>query len=136
MTISSSAFYRPYGPRDPAVKSRLECFDEVNRRIMARGGWVTSLPGAPRVTVEALPSSPIAAELRHAGYEVRDDGDGERILPTGIVEKLTLSASGALVPLTPGSTLPVASTVTHAGICRVSRFSFALDPASRVLHRG
>lgn len=126
MTPSSSAFYRPYGPRNPAAEARLERFKELNRWIMARGGWVTSLPGAPRVTIEVLPGSPLAADLRGAGYDVRSDGDGERILPAAIIEKLALSSSGALVPLSAGSTLSVASTVTHAGICRVNRFSFAI----------
>jgi hypothetical protein len=46
----------------------------------------------------------LPAELRAAGYDVRKDGEGERILPSAIVEHLVLSSSGALVPMTPEST--------------------------------
>ena len=41
-----------------------------------------------------------------------------------IVERFATSASGEFEPLTEGSTRPVASTVTHAGIVNVSRYAF------------
>ena len=39
------------------------------------------------------------------GYDVRDLGDGERILAAAIIEKFVTRADGELEPLTPGSTL-------------------------------
>ncbi len=53
-------------------------------------------------------------------------GDGERILPTAITERLCVGADGQLEPVTPGSTRPVALTVTHAGICRVRQYAFGM----------
>jgi hypothetical protein len=51
-------------------------------------------------------------------------GDGERILATAITEQCTLNAGGEFEPLTQGSTKPIASTVTHAGIVKMKRFAF------------
>ena len=56
----------------------------------------------------------------------RADGTGERILPHSIVEKFTRNADGELVPLTPGSTAKVATTVTHAGIVTTERYEFEM----------
>ena len=49
-------------------------------------------------------------------------GNGQRIIHTAIIEKLTRVARGKLVPLTPGSTGPVAEVRQHAGIVQVLRF--------------
>ncbi|WP_197033789.1 hypothetical protein [Bradyrhizobium sp. URHD0069] len=54
-------------------------------------------------------------ELRKLGYDVSEIGEGERIVPTAIVEKFVTGADGTFVALTEGLTRPVASTVTHAG---------------------
>jgi hypothetical protein len=124
MTPSSSAFYRPYGPRDPAVKSRLERFKEINRWIMARGGWVTSLPGAREVTMECLPGSSLPDELTRLGYKLVELGEGERILPAAIVWRCTQNAAGEFEPMKAGSTCALALTQAHAGICRVERYGF------------
>ena len=43
-----------------------------------------------------------------------------------IVEKFVVGPDGALVPLTEGSTRPIASTVTHTGIVKVRRYAFDL----------
>jgi len=43
-------------------------------------------------------------------------GEGERILATALVERFVIRADSELQPLTKGSTRPVTSTVTHAGI--------------------
>jgi hypothetical protein len=49
---------------------------------------------------------------------LRSIGQGERILPAArSTQNFVLSSSGALEPLTTGSTRRVVSTVTHAGIC-------------------
>ena len=47
-------------------------------------------------------------------------------MATAITERFCMGADGQLVPLTSGSTRPVAQTVTHAGICRVKRFAFSI----------
>jgi hypothetical protein len=48
-------------------------------------------------------------------------------VPTAIVEKFVTGADGTFVALIEGSTRPVASTVTHAGIIRVQRFAFDMQ---------
>ena len=61
---------------------------------------------------------------RGLGYDVREIGDGERILPHRIVERFTRRADGELEPLTAESTKPIAETRTHAGIVKVRRYGF------------
>jgi hypothetical protein len=43
-------------------------------------------------------------ELFAAGYDVREEGEGERILPAAITQESTLTSSGAFEPLAPEST--------------------------------
>jgi hypothetical protein len=45
-------------------------------------------------------------------------------LATAITEQCTLNAGGEFEPLTQGSTKPIASIMTHAGIVKVKRFAF------------
>jgi hypothetical protein len=45
---------------------------------------------------------------------------------SAIVERFTLRADGEFEPLVEGSTKPIASTVTHAGICKVTRYVFVM----------
>jgi hypothetical protein len=73
-----------------------------------------------------VPGSTLPDELRKAGYDVTEVGEGERILPTAIVEKFVARADGEFEPLTEGSTRPIASTVTHAGICKVKRYALCM----------
>jgi hypothetical protein len=61
-------------------------------------------------------------ELRAAGHDLRADGEGERILAAAITERFVVGANGEMKPLTAGSTKPVVSTVTHAGIVKVKRY--------------
>jgi hypothetical protein len=68
----------------------------------------------------------VPGDVLAMGYDVRDLGDGERILAAAIIEKFVTRADGELEPLTPGSTRPVTSTVTHAGICKVKRYGFEI----------
>ena len=79
---------------------------------------------ATEVTVEALPDSSVPDDLRALGYDVREDGETERILPHQIVERFTRRADGELEPVTSGSTKAIAETRTHAGIVRVKRYAF------------
>lgn len=71
--------------------------------------------------MECLPGSSLPDELQARGYHVTATGEGERIVPNAMVEKFITGADGTFVSLTEGSTRPVASTVTHAGICKVKR---------------
>jgi hypothetical protein len=85
------------------------------------------VPGDPEVRMECLPDSTLPADLGKLGYDVRDLGDGERILAMAITEQFTMSANGEFEPLVEGSTKPIASTVTHAGICKVKRYAFSMS---------
>jgi hypothetical protein len=74
--------------------------------------------------MECLPGSTLPDDVRTLGHQVREAGDGERILATAITEQFTRRADGELEPLTEGSTKPIAETRTHAGICKVRRYAF------------
>jgi hypothetical protein len=75
------------------------------------------------VTVETLPGSTLPDELRERGYDVREIGEGERILSAAITEWMVQNGDGSLGPLTAGSTLPVAMVVRRAGSGRCSAFA-------------
>jgi hypothetical protein len=64
--------------------------------------------------------------LRQLGYELREIGEGERILPAAIVERFAENSDGTLGVLTEGSTQPVTAIVHHAGITKVKRYAFTL----------
>jgi hypothetical protein len=117
------ANYKP----GPAIEDRKTRFDKLNKVVTARGGWLVSVPGAADVIVEALPGSTLPAELIAAGYNLRGDGEGERILPAAIVQELALTISGAYEPMAEGSTKPIAHTIRHAGICKVLRYGFTME---------
>ena len=85
------------------IEDRKTKFAKLNALVMARGGWVTSIPGAAEVMIECLPLSTLPAELRGAGYDLREDGEGQRILAAAIVQEFTLSSSGAIELMTEGS---------------------------------
>jgi hypothetical protein len=81
-------------------------FDRVevlNEFVRSRNGWVTSVPGDVDVTIECLPGSTLPDELQVQGYDLTATGDGERILPTAIIERFCIGADGVLEPLTSGS---------------------------------
>jgi hypothetical protein len=104
------------------IKAR---FAKLNAFIMARGGFVVSVPGAPEVVFEVLPESTLPYELLAAGYDLRpaDPPTGERMLAAAITQKLTLSSCGIFEEMTEGGTKPVAQVPTHAGILRVTRYA-------------
>jgi hypothetical protein len=113
--------------RQHKIEDRKERFEGSLEFVRARNGWITSVPGAPDVTIECLPDSRLPDDLRGLGYVVTAAGEGERILHSAITEQLVAGPDGELVPLTAGSTWPVALTVTHAGIfCKVKRYAFEL----------
>src|SRR5262245_39911799 len=88
---------------------------------------LTSIPGASVVTFETLPDSPIPQQLAELGYDVREIGEGERILATSISGMLTMSSSSVLILLVEGSTKPIAEVRTHAGIAKMVRYRFSLS---------
>jgi hypothetical protein len=72
-----------------------------------------------------LPGSGLPDTLGRMGHELREERDGERILPVATREVLTQNSDGSLGILTEGSTRPASVVVTAAGIHRTKRFSFA-----------
>lgn len=110
----ATAWRHAQGNRDPQSTWKALRFDKLNAFVNSRNGWITSIPGAAEVSIECLPGSELPDELRERGYELEESGEGQRILPAGIVETF----------ITEGSTVP--RTVTHAGIVRVLRFGFSL----------
>jgi hypothetical protein len=82
------------------------------------------LPGDVDVTIECWPGSSLPDELLARRHDLTATGNSERILVTAITERFCMGAGGELEPLTPVSTRPVASTGTHAGICRMKRYAF------------
>ena len=70
---------------------------------------------------EALPGSPLPAQIVALGYIVEKVGESQRILPNAVAQRLEVSSSGALVPVTEGSTKPLTVTVTNAGIATVEQ---------------
>src|SRR6267378_4117778 len=113
------------------VASRKERFFALNQFVTKRHGWLTSVPGAIDVSMECLPDSSLPDELKALGYRLEPTGETQRILPHALTEKFTRGADGTFAPLVAGSTLPVAHTVTHAGIVRVLRFAFVCSRCSR-----
>jgi hypothetical protein len=110
--------------RHEVIADRKERFASLLKYVTARNGWLTSIPGDRDVEMQCLPGSSLPDELRKLGYDVREDGETQRILHTAIEERLVRADDGSLLPLTPGSTLPVALVVQHAGIVKVERYRF------------
>jgi hypothetical protein len=79
---------------------------DISTYISEHGGWATSVPGAREIRFDAPVGSPLPAQLTALGY---------------IVEKTGASAS-----CRKGSTKPVTTRVTHAGIAVVVQFNLRL----------
>jgi hypothetical protein len=113
-----------YRPRTPDQRTARERFEQLNRFVTERHGWITSItspPGVRVILIDALHSSKLPSDLEALGYRVIEAGEGERLIAGTIVERLTRTSSGALELMTEGSTKPVV-TITHAGIVPVLRF--------------
>jgi hypothetical protein len=104
------------------VVDRKQQFEKLNIWIMARDGWLVSVPGDPHMRFEALPGSTMPAELRQAGYEVTEIGSTQRILPHVIEQKFTIGTGGELELATAGSTRAISQIRTHAGIVTTKVF--------------
>jgi hypothetical protein len=90
-------------------------------------GWVfyagTESPFlAGRDDFERPLGSSLLGDLRGLEHDVREVGDGERILPHQIVERFVRRADGELEPVTEGATAPIVETRSHAGIVKVKRY--------------
>jgi hypothetical protein len=83
---------------------------------------MTSISRRARCAATRSVGSPLPAHLTALGYIVTKTGESERILPHAVAQRFEMSSSGGLVAVTEGSTKPVASTVTHAGITKVEAF--------------
>jgi hypothetical protein len=121
--------YKPAGAEaKDQVRERKAEFEEVNAIVRRGGGWIVSVPGAREVRLEVLPGSPLPNALRARGYQVERDepAHGERILPHSIVEWFVRGGDGTLELATAGSTKPIASRVTHAGITATECYWFNL----------
>jgi hypothetical protein len=113
-------------PRDEQIDARKRRFDDINAFISQHGGWTTSVPGAHEITFDALPGSALPEQLTALGYIVEKIGTSQRILPHALAQRFEVSSSGALVPLTEGSTKAVTVTVTNAGIATVEQYDLRM----------
>ncbi len=77
--------------------------------------------------LNARSGSNLPDDLRGLGHDVREIGDGERILPHQIVQRFVRRGDGDLEPLTAGSTKQIAEVRTHAGIVKVKRYGFEMS---------
>jgi hypothetical protein len=62
--------------------------------VRSRNGGITSVPGDVEVTIEFLPGSSLPVEVRARDYHLVATGDGERIVPTEITERVCSGADG------------------------------------------
>lgn len=51
------------------LDARKRLHEGLNKFINDRGGWLTSIPGAPIMRFEAPPESSLPDELRRLGYD-------------------------------------------------------------------
>jgi hypothetical protein len=105
-------------------EKRADWFTGFNREAMAREAWIISSPGASEIIIETLPGNPWIDELTGRGFSLQWEGNGQRIVSHYYSEPMTLSSSGAMMPLTPGSTREVTMVRREPGIARTERFSF------------
>jgi len=85
------------------------------------------VPGSHEITFDALVGSALPEQLTAMGYVIEKIGTSERILSHAVAQKFETSSSGALVPVTEGSTKPVTVQVTNAGIATVEQFDLRMS---------
>jgi hypothetical protein len=74
------------------LTKRKDRFETLNEFVRTRQGWIVSVPDATDMTIECLPNSALPNDLRALGYDVMAAGEGERILPTAIIERFVSTA--------------------------------------------
>jgi hypothetical protein len=120
-------YWAPKEAPGELLAKRKKLFAAINQLAIRKGdAWITSVPGAPMVTMDALEGSTLPGQLLAAGYDVIETGVGERLLANATETRSTTNADGTLAPLTEGSTQPVTTIVRHAGIVPTRRFCFGL----------
>jgi hypothetical protein len=113
----------PPNPEADAAKAR---FEAINAFVAERGGWLVSVPGDPAMRLQVLPGSSLPDQLRKLGYIVVPVGTTSRILPHAVAQRFETSSSGALLPVTEGSSRPVTVCVTNAGIATVEQYDLRM----------
>jgi hypothetical protein len=98
------------------LADRKQRFEKIVTEAARKNAWVTSVSGAELVTFDALEGSPLAADLRERGFDVIDEGWGERILAVAVTDHVKISADSSAV-----------RRVTHAGVAEVRKWVFNLD---------
>lgn len=74
-------FYKPRAP-STKVEMRKERFDRLKRTFLRAERLI---PGAPDIALERLAGSTLPDDLRGFGCDVREVGEGERILHSAII---------------------------------------------------
>ena len=101
-------------PAKDRVKERKERFEGMLQFVTKAGGWITSEPGLPVVTLQCLPGSALPADLKELGFKLTDAGETERIISGSITETVLIEGSTAV------------RTVRHAGIVPVKVWTFSI----------
>jgi hypothetical protein len=113
------------------LRSRTCCSKLRRYRLNGqREGRALGPSGSPLIPRQLAASAVMlfGVEIEHKSRRIRmRKRRGERVLPAAIIELFVLRSDGELEPLTEGSTRPIASTVTHGGICRVTRYAFDMS---------
>jgi hypothetical protein len=124
---ATSRFVPPAAEAKDKIRERKAAFESLNAFVTKHGGFTTSISGDRFVNIDVLPGSLLPDQLRALGYRVQADGTGQRILAHAVVERFARTSSGALEPLSEGSTQAIAEVSTHAGICAVDKYWFLID---------
>jgi hypothetical protein len=128
-------WHEPVFRLQPASPVRRCCIADIGDRRAARSRWRRHIPAHHgqlallasishdgRWIVRELPN-----DVRAAGYQLQENGEGERILPSAIVQRFTRNAAGEFEPMTAGSTRVVALPIGMPVFPRSSGISGAVD---------
>ena len=106
MTIpANERFYRP---KTAVQITAHERFVALNKLVTLLNGWITSPPGEKVIRIECLPGSKLPDELAELGYRVTPIGEGQRLIPDGVIERFMIG--------------DVEQVRRHAGIVAVERY--------------
>jgi hypothetical protein len=113
---------------DKLAKRRAWFLALVRESQIAGDAFIISSPGSDVVLVESLPLSTFPALLKSRGYPIREIAGGSRILHSAHHQPMMISSSGAMIPVTEGSTKPVSLVVYAAGPVETRRYEFPAPP--------